>query len=66
MRELLEELKDDTAKLKLTKTVRYAFRIAPPTLALAGLAFGPAGALLGGAGGAFLSYAEIAAEERFL
>jgi hypothetical protein len=66
MQELLEELKDDTAKLKLRKTVRCAFRIAPPTLALAGLAFGPVGAVVGAAGGAFLSYAEVAAEEWFL
>ena len=66
MRELIEELKDDTARLKLRKAVRCAFRIAPPTLALAGFAFGPAGAIVGGAGGAFLSYAEIAAAEWFL
>ena len=50
----------------MRKTVRYAFRLAPPTLALAGLPFGPAGVIAGAVGGAFLSYAEIAAEEWLL
>lgn len=66
MRQLVEELKDDTTRLKVEKAVRCAFRLAPPTLALAGLPFGPAGVIAGAVGGAFLSYAEVAAQEWFL
>jgi hypothetical protein len=60
MRGLLEKQQAAAKKLPTKHTVRYAFRIAP-TVAFAGLFFGPVGAIACGAAGVFLSCAEIAA-----
>jgi hypothetical protein len=66
MHQLLEEQKSAASKMPMKNTVRYGFRVAPTTLAFAGLFFGPAAAAAGVAAGAFLSFAEIAAEKWFL
>jgi hypothetical protein len=66
MQQLMVEHKTAAEKLPMHTTVRYAFRIAPPGLALAAFFLGPAGPLACAAAGAFLSCAEIAAEKWFL
>jgi hypothetical protein len=66
MRELLEAQKSAAKKMPIKQTTRYAFRLGAPGLALAGLFFGPAGAVAFGAAGVVLTCAEIAAEKWFL
>jgi hypothetical protein len=66
MRELLEAQKAAVKGLPIKTTTRYSFRIGAPSLALAGLFFGPAGAIAFGAAGVVLTCTEIAAEKWFL
>jgi hypothetical protein len=65
MSKLLKEQKAAASKLPVKTTVRYAFRIAPATLAFAGSFMGPVGAAIGAGAGVFLAGAEIAAEKWF-
>lgn len=63
MRDKTADREEDAKRMPMDHTVRYAFRIGAPSLALAGLFFGPVGAIAVGAAGVFLTCAEIATEK---
>jgi hypothetical protein len=63
MRELLNGAKKAARRLKIRKTVRYAFRIAPPAVGLTLAIAGIPGGFKAAAGGGFLSFGGILVEE---